>query len=206
MTLLNETEEQLAGFSPAKRLLVTLFAVSMIVLGGWYGWIEDTEREIEETSARNAELQRQIGRTDLRILSKKIEQVRHKRLALLEKIQSNSAAEKYLRTQLEEIGKVRFDQKRTADLLDAVLKKSADFGLRVDKIESIDDIKEITPLLERKKILNIEGVGSFGKIVRLTHYIESLDMLAKIDMLDISLDEKGSTVFRIKVFAYGEKL
>lgn len=205
MRLLHETEAQLAGFSPAKRLLVTLFAVLMIAAGGWYGWIEDTQTQIEETSARNFQLEQQIRRTDLRRLSKKIEEVRRNRLALLEEIQKSTAAARYLRARMQRLAKMRFDQKRTADLLDAVLKKSADLGLRVDKIESTDDRKEITPLLERKKRFEIEGSGAFGRIVSLTHYIESLDMLAKIEQFGISLDPKGSTAFRIEIFAYGEK-
>ncbi len=205
MRILGETEEQLAGFSPAKRLIVTLLAAVMIVSGIWYGWIEETLVKIEETAARNAALQHQIARTDLRILSKKIERVRRERLSLLEKVQNDRMAVRYLRARLEDILKMRFDQERTADLLEAVLKRSTELGLRLDKIESIDDIKELTPLLERKRVFEIEGIGAFDRIVRLTHYIESLDMLAKIENLKIFLDESGSTAFSMKIFAYGEK-
>ncbi|WP_456403078.1 hypothetical protein [Hydrogenimonas sp.] len=205
MSLLRETEEQLASFGPLKRGVVTAAALSMIVAGGWYGWIEETQMQIEQVAARTAQLERQIGQADLRKLTKRIENIRRKRLEATEKLHENERAVRYLRTKMERIEKIGFDQEREAELLDAILKRSVDLGLRIDRVESVNDPADVTPLLERRKRLRIEGEGSFARIVKLTHYIESLNMLAKIGSLGLSLDKNGATLFTIDLLAYGVK-
>ncbi len=205
MSFLEDTERQLADMGGAKRLALTFAAAAMIGAGVWFGWIEDLEADIEHATAKNAQIIKQIGLIDLKRLSKRIEEVRRKRMEAAETLQRSRAQVLYLRTEMDRVGKLKFDQGVMADLLDDILKRSVRLGLRIDSIESVDDSLDLTPLLQRKKRISVEGAGAFAKIVSLSHYIESRPMLAKIDSLDISLDKKGSTAFRIDISTYGVK-
>ena len=205
MRFLEDTEQQLAAMGRAKRLALTFAAAAMIAAGVWFGWIEDLEADIEHATAKNAQILKQTELIDLKRLSKKIEEVRRKRMEAAETLQRSRAEVRYLRTKMDRLQKLKFDQSVMADLLDGMLKRSVQLGLRIDSIESVDDPLDLTPLLQRKKRIAVEGAGAFAKIVSLTHYIESRPMLAKIDSLDISLDKKGSTAFRIDISTYGAK-
>ncbi len=205
MRFLEDTEQQLAAMGRTKRLALTFAAAAMIAAGVWFGWIEDLEADIENATAKNAQILKQTGLIDLKRLSKKIEEVRRKRMEAAETLQRSRAEVRYLRTKMDRLQKLKFDQSVMADLLDGMLKRSVQLGLRIDSIESVDDPLDLTPLLQRKKRIAVEGAGAFAKIVSLTHYIESRPMLAKIDSLDISLDKKGSTAFRIDISTYGAK-
>jgi len=205
MSLLRETEEQLASFGPLKRGVVTLAALAMVVAGGWYGWIEETRTRIDEVSARTAGLERQIGQIDLRRLAQRVEHMRQKRLETVEELHESERAVGFLRTKMGGIRKFGFDQEMEAELLDAILKRSVELGLRIERIESVNDPADLTPLLERKKRLRIEGEGAFAPIVKLVYHIESLNMLAKIGSLGLRLDRNGATLFTIDLLAYGVK-
>ncbi len=205
MTLLEDTERQLADMGRAKRLALTFTAAAMAAAGVWFGWVEDLEAGIDSTRAKNGQIVKQIAMVDLKKLSNRIEELRRKRMEAAETLQRRRAQLLYLRTEMDRVEKLKFDQGVMADLLDAILKRSVRLGLRIDSIESVEDPLDLTPLLQRKRRVSVEGAGAFAKIVSLSHYIESRPMLAKIDSLDISLDKKGSTTFRIDISTYGVK-
>ena len=205
MSIWQQTEEQLASFSPLKRWGVTILAAVMTVAGVWFFWVEDVEAQIESAEARRTQLARQMRQVDIRRVSKKIERIKKERLASEEKLLKSRAAFGFLRTKLERVHKVRFDQKRLADLLDAILKRSVDLGIRVKSIQSAPKSGDLTPFLEAKREVRVEGGGDFADIVKLTYFIESLDMLAKLESVKISLDEDGRTVFDIYIETYGMK-
>ncbi len=205
MSLLEDTERQLADMGRVKRLALTFAAAAMIGAGVWLGWIEDLEADIEHATAKNAQIIKQIGLIDLKRLSERIEDVRRKRMEAAEALQLSRAQLLYLRAEMGRVERLKFNQSVMADLLDSLLKRSVRLGLRIDSIESRDDPLDLTPLLQRKKIVSVEGSGAFAKIVNLSHYIESRPMLAKIDSLYVSLDKKGATAFRIDISTYGVK-
>ncbi len=205
MSIWQQTEEQLASFSPLKRWGVTILAVLMTVAGVWFFWVEDVEVQIESAEARRVQLAQQMRHVDIRRVSKKIEQIKKERLVSEEKLLKSRAAFGFLRTKLERVHKVRFDQKRLADLLEAILKRSADLGLRIKSIKSVPKSGDLTPFLESKREIKVEGSGDFADIVKLTYFIESLDMLAKLESIKISLDEDGRTIFDIDIKSYGMK-
>ncbi|BBG64916.1 hypothetical protein NNO_0214 [Hydrogenimonas sp.] len=205
MRLLEDTQQQLDAMGPLKRALLTISASGMIAAGVWFGFIEDLEADIERRASQNIQLQRQIEISDPARVSVKIAKLRRERLAAAEELEKSLAARRYLKTRMERLQKLKFDHERMADLLDGVLKRSVELGLRLDMIESVDSRMDVTPLLERKKRIEVEGAGAFGNIVKLTHYIESLPILARIDSLAVFLDDRGKTAFKIAISTYGVK-
>lgn len=206
MNLLHDTEKQLESFSAAKRLVVVMGAAIMIVAIGWYMWIAPLNEEIEISSIRCDQLQQQIARVDLRRISSKLEQVKRERLKLQEELIDADAAKRYLQSRAKSLHFIWFEQKSFLEMLDRVLKRSVDLGLRIDLIESVDDNEEVSPLIEKKKSVHIEGEGQFPDIVKLVQYIESFNALLKVENIKVWLNEKGETLFSIELFSYGAKI
>ncbi|MCF6201675.1 MAG: hypothetical protein L3J42_06095 [Hydrogenimonas sp.] len=205
MSILRDTEEQFASFSPLKRFAVTASAALMIIAGVWFFWTEDTQERIELAEARKIQLSQQIRQVNTRGLAKKIEELKLKRLESEERFQESEKIFRFLRTKIEGVRKIKFDQERLADLLDAILKRSVELGLRIEKIESRPSKDSVTPFLEKKRRVSVEGSGKFADIVKLTYFLESLDMLVKLKSVAISLDKEGRTIFAIDIDAYGIK-
>ncbi|WP_300364882.1 hypothetical protein [Hydrogenimonas sp.] len=206
MSLLRDTENQFESFSPIKRLAVTVGAAVMIVAMGWYLWIDPLNEEIEASSIRCDQIQQQIARVNLRRISTKLEQVKRERLKLQEDLREAEAAKRYLQSRARQLDFIWFEQKSFLDMLDRVLKRSVDLGLRIDLIESVEINGEVMPLIEKKKAVHIEGEGRFADIVKLIQFIESFNALLKVEHMKIWLAETGETLFRIDLLSYGAKL
>ncbi|WP_456452895.1 type II secretion system protein GspM [Hydrogenimonas sp.] len=206
MSLLRDTEAQFENFSPAKRWLVTLGAAAMIAALGYYLWIEPMEREIETQQGQIAQLQRQIAQVNLRRITDKLAQVKRQRLGLQEELERADAARRYLQSRARALDFIWFEQKSFLEMLDRVLRRSVELGIRLDLLETFDIEGEVTPLIEKKRRVLLEGAGRFADIVRLVHYIESFNALLKVVRFEVFLDDEGQTRFRTEMISYGAKL
>jgi Tfp pilus assembly protein PilO len=205
VSLLSDTEAQLEALSAPKRWAVIAGTAMMILALGWYGWIEDLQMQADGMETKAEQLQQKVLRNDLRLYAAKIKKVQRTRLALAEKLQRKEAAKRYLQSRFESIGFIWFNQRGFAQLLDRILKKSVELGVRIDLVEVKDAGRPLTPLIETKKRLDIEGGGRFADIVKLATYIESLEAMLKIDDLGFELDKGGKSLFHMTVLTYGGK-
>jgi len=206
MKLLHDTEAQFESFSPAKRMVITAGTALMVVALGWYGWIEPMQQQIEAEKTECEQLEQKIASVDLRRVSRKLEQVKRERLKLQESLQEMEAAKRYLQSRAKRLDFIWFEQKSFLEMLDRVLKRSVELGLRIDLIESQDESGEVSPMIEKRKAVRVEGAGRFADIVKLIHYIESFNALLKVERVKISLSEEGETVFHLDLLSYGAKL
>lgn len=206
MSLLQETENQFESFSPAKRLIVTAGTALMILALGWYGWIDPLTQQVEAEKTECEQLEQKIASVDLRRVGLMLEKVKGKRLRLQEELEKTEAAKRYLQSRAKRLDFLWFEQKSFLEMLDRVLKRSVELGLRIDLIESSDESGEISPMIEKKKAVRIDGAGRFADIVKLIHYIESFNALLKVDGVKISLGEEGETLFHLDLLSYGAKL
>jgi Tfp pilus assembly protein PilO len=206
MSLLQDTENQFAAFSPARRLIVTAGTALMILALGWYGWIDPLRQQIEAEKMECERLEQKIASVDLRRIGLMLEKVKRRRLQLQEELEKMEAAKRYLQSRAKQLDFIWFEQKSFLEMLDRVLKRSVELGLRIDLIESSDEKGEISPMIVKRKAVRIEGAGRFADIVKLIHYIESFNALLKVEGLKISLSEEGETLFHLDLLSYGAKL
>ena len=206
MSLLRDTETRFESYGPARRWGLTLGAAAMIVLLGYYLWIEPMEREIETEQGQIARLQRQIAQVRLRQINAMLAKTKKERMVLQERLDRADAAKRYLQSVAHRYDFIWFDQKSFLEMLDRVLKRSVDLGVRLDVVETFDENGSVSPLIEKKKRVVMEGGGAFGDIVRLVHYIESFNALLKVTLLRVEADEKGGTLFHLELLSYGAKL
>ncbi|WP_201352409.1 type II secretion system protein GspM [Hydrogenimonas urashimensis] len=204
--MLRETESQLEAFPPAKRMALTAGTALMIVALGWYGWIEPLGEQIDAARMECRQLEQKIAAVDLRRIERKLEEVKKRRMELEEKVQETAAAKRYLQSRAKRLDFIWFEQKSFLEMLDRVLKRSVELGLRIDLIESSDDKGGVSPMIERRKRVRIDGAGDFPDIVRLIHYIESFNALLKVEGVKIGLDKKNETLFHLDLVSYGAKL
>ena len=206
MKLLEDTEAQFEAFSPAKRIIITVGTALMVVMLGWYVWIEPLQQQVDAERMECQQLAQKIASIDLHRIAQKLQEVKNERLKLLESIEEMRAAKRYLQSRAKALDFIWFEQKSFLEMLDRVLKRSVELGLRIDLIESWDESGEVSPMIERKKTVHVEGAGEFAQIVKLVHYIESFNALLKVEHLEIGLDEKGETLFHLDLLNYGGKL
>ncbi len=206
MRLLRETETQFEAFSPAKRLIITVGTALMILLLGWFGWIEPMEQEIDAKRMECEQLEQKIDAVDLRRVNVKLQQVKRERLALEESLREMEAAKRYLQSRAKKLDFIWFEQKSFLEMLDRVLKKSVDLGIRIDLIESRDEEGDVSPMIRKEKSVHIDGAGRFADIAKLIHYIESFHALLKVESLKIALNDEGETLFHLDMVSYGAKL
>ncbi|WP_353661786.1 hypothetical protein [Hydrogenimonas sp. SS33] len=205
MSLLSETERQFESYGAKTRSALIGGAALAVLAAGWLFWLEPLTEEIEAAQSRAARLQSRIAAVNLRALNRELARVKKQNLELRETLQKADAARRFLQSRASRLDFIWFDQKRFLDMLDKVLRRSVTLGLRIDLFESRPAAEAISPLIEKRAHVHIEGAGDYGQILRLLRYIESFRALLKTDSVRIGLDEQGETHFRIDFDSYGAK-
>ena len=206
MSWIEETERQLASFGPVKRLLVTAGTALAILAMGWFFWLEPVKEETESLRMQAERLRQRIARIDLRRAATRVERTRRERLALEEELMRADAAKRFLQSRIRALEFVWFDPESSLRMLDRMLKRSVELGVRIDSVESLETHEEVTPLIEKSEEIRVEGAGRFADILRLVQYIESFQALLKTRSLKIWLDEEtGDLRFALLFDGYGEK-
>ncbi|WP_457595933.1 type II secretion system protein GspM [Hydrogenimonas sp.] len=205
MNLWEETEARFGEYSPAARWGIVVGAFLLIVGIGYFFWVEPMERELEARQATVSRLKSQVARTDPRRYAARIRKAERERLAIEEALERVEAAHRYLQSRMRALGFAWFDQKSFLVMLERFLKRSVELGVRIDRIETEATEGSVTPLIEKKCRVAIEGAGRFPDIVRLVDYLESFEALQKVTAFRVWLDEEGHTRFAATLLVYGAK-
>jgi len=204
MSVLMETEAQLSAMPPAQKWGVIFLIVLLIAGGGWYFWVADLYDEIEQADSAITSLQSKIRRNNVRLYNHKIAAMKKKNLLLKSDIEAYRSARRFLQSRAERYDFLWFKEKNFVRMLERTLARSTALGLRIDRVESIEESGKLTPLIARRDRLRIEGAGRFKEIERLARYIESFEALLKIDHLHVWYDEeKQETRFSLELQTYG---
>ncbi len=206
MSWIEETERQLEAFGPLKRTLVTAGTALAVLATGWFLWLEPLDEETQSLQMQAEQLAQRIARIDLRGITARLDRTRHERLLLEEDLAKADAAKRYLQSRIHALEFVWFDPESSLRMLNRILKRSVELGVRIDSIENVENHKEVTPLIEKNEEIRVEGAGRFADILRLVQYIESFQALLKTRNLHIWLDEEeGEVRFAVLFDGYGEK-
>ncbi|GEM_PF-1678405 len=201
---IRESEEKFSSMPMAMRWTLILGAAVVMAMLIWMVWVDPVLKEKEETEQSIQSVYSKIKRLRPSLLTDKILQTRQKKLEMKERIDLIRAQTLYLKSRLSAIDDVRFTQRKFADMLEKILKKSVALGIRIDKIEvESDEPFSVAPLLARIKVLHAEGAGTFASIVTLSWFIESLNPLYAVKNLKIWFDPKKKTLFSMDINIYG---
>ena len=206
MNWIEETERQLEAFGPFKRTLVTAGTALAVLAAGWFLWLEPLNDETQVLRTQAERLAQRIARIDLRRVTARLDQTRRERLRLEEELARADAAKRYLQSRIHALEFVWFEPENSLWMLDRILKRSVELGVRIDSVENVETHEDVTPLIEKSREIRVEGAGRFADILRLVRYIESFRALVKTRSLRIWLDEEEKEVrFALLFDGYGAK-
>lgn len=194
-------EEQLESYVLLHKLL---FLAVILILIGYFSYIfifEPYMQELEEKKLQLQELNAKIKKSkklfylkqikkfknDILLLRTDIENLKKKKIAILEEMHKNNA--------------MYVTNENFAKLLDKILFESKKYNLALNQILIYD--KEVPYLgkIFEKKELNISGQGEFLEIVKFLRSIESSEILLKIDNLLIETNGSIPTFsFLLKLY------
>jgi hypothetical protein len=169
-------------------------------------WISPLSEKKKEKEREIERIDRELSKIDLTKLRKTIEKVRLERLSLVDRLEKEKALKRSLEARTRALSFIWFDQGRFLSMLDKILQRSVILGIRLDLIESVNAQGNVTPLIEKKKVVTLQGAGDFASIVKLVHYIESFEALIKVERFDVELNEEGALHFEASFIHYGVAL
>jgi Tfp pilus assembly protein PilO len=199
-------ESQLSEMPSFKRLGIYAVILIALVFMSWNIFGEEMYNEIESKHESIASLERKLQKNSTRSLQNAIKKARKESLALEDDLTNLHFKDQFLRTKLESVNFILYDQKGSAQILDDILKQSLTQGITIDLIESLLVNMPYHDHLIEKTQINVKGDGSFKSIMGLLQYIDSLNVLMRTKMLTITINENNDTYFDLNISHYGAEL
>ncbi len=198
-------EESFEAQKPLHKVMITLSIIFSIIGVGYYFLLEPLEQEIYERQMSLAALEDEIEQKSIKALEKKIKKLKRTILESQEEIERLKAQEMALLTKLKEQDYLFFNAWSFSKLLDDMLADSYSKGIELTLVTIEDRQKEFLGRLYERKLVHIEGMAPFLKIVPFVRGVEAHNMLLKVDNL---LIETNGTMprFTFEVKFYGAKL
>jgi len=189
-TQLDNLDEQLSAYGPKQRWLIYIGSALGILVMGWMFYLSDAIDELNALEEQNSALETQISenspetyRTKIAKSSKEIIQEESHTIALENEKQS-------LITQMSATQGLIFDNRHYAKMLDLLLTRSVQLGLKIELMESVDTDKTFFGKVKQFKKLTVTGTGSFLAIADFLAFIESQNTLVQIESVQIRSDEE----------------
>ena len=203
---LEELNIQLEEMGGSKRLMVYVVIFCAFVYMSWTMFGEDMSMEISAKEERIASLQAKLLKNSNRSLQSAIVRTKKKNLSLQDALNHLHFQKQFIQTKLQSIDFIFYSEEGSAQLLDKILKSSLKNAIDLQYIvkESLEAeaIKHIAP----KSRLLVNGIAPLGSVVRLQHYIESLNTLVDTKSLFVELDENNATHFELELIHYGAEI
>ncbi len=199
-------ESQLCEMSSSKRVGIYAVIVIALVFMSWNIFGEEMYNEIQSEHESITSLTHKLQKNSTRSLKSAIKKAQKESLSLEDDLTNLHFKDQFLRTKLDSVNFILYDQKGSAQILDDILKQSLNQGITIDLIESrLVDTPYHDHLVEKTQI-NVKGDGSFKSIMGLLQYIDSLNVLMRTKMLTISINENNDTYFDLNISHYGAEL
>jgi hypothetical protein len=199
-------ESQLAEMSSLKRIGIYGVIIVALVFMSWNIFGEELYNEIQSREESIASLQGKLQRNSTRTIQGAIKRARKESLGLEDDLTNLHFKNQFLRTKLESVNFILYDQKGSAQILDDLLEQSLKQGITIDMIESLLVDAPYHDHLTEKAQINVKGDGSFKSIMGLLQYIDSLNTLMRTKMLTITINENNDTYFDLNISHYGAEL
>lgn len=187
---LDNLDEQLAAYTPQQRLLISIGSALAILVLGWMLYLTDAIDELNVLEEQNNVLVQQISEnspdayhTKIKIAIKSLDK---------EKIHTAEldADKQAIIDQMSASKGLIFDNKHYARMLDLLLEKSVNLGLKIELMESVDTDEPYFGKVNKYKKLTIKGIGNFPAIAEFVTFIESQNALVQMDTLHVETDEE----------------
>ncbi|MFA6144131.1 MAG: hypothetical protein WCW84_02870 [Sulfurimonas sp.] len=187
---LDNLDEQLAAYTPQQRLLISIGSALAILILGWMLYLTDAIDELNVLEEQNNVLMQQISEnspdayhTKIKIAIKSLDK---------EKIHTAEldADKQAIIDQMSASKGLIFDNKHYARMLDLLLEKSVNLGLKIELMESVDTDEPYFGKVNKYKKLTIKGIGKFPAIAEFVTFIESQNALVQMDTLRVETDEE----------------
>ena len=203
---LEEFEAQLNNLTLAKRAGLYVVVFLLIVYGSWNFFGEDMSNRIVSKKEAIVSLEQQNKKNNIRSLQRVLEKTKRETLALEDDIVNLHFKEQFVRTRLESLDFIYFNDMGIAIILDGILKNSLKYNIDIKTIQYKKENKSYVPHIEEREEIDIFGDGSFKNIMQLFQYIDSINALLQIKLIHIDISDEEITNFELKISHYGVEL
>ncbi len=175
--------------------------VFVLIVGGYFGFLEKKLQQLQSKKERLALLERSIYKQSPRYLEAKIAQLRRQLIKLRTRIEALRFKRSSLLDQLQKRRVLFLSPKSFSKLLEKILAASYRYGLELEEI-AIDEVqKPFLGNLFEKKAVDVNGTGDFLALVRFLRGIEASKLLLKIERLHVETNGTiPSFFFRLKLY------
>jgi Tfp pilus assembly protein PilO len=186
---LENLDERLLEYTSKQRLTLYIGSTLSILLMGWMFYVSDSIDGLTAIQDQNSELEKQISENSPESYQIKIATS----LKMLE-MQKNQTAmleneKQILMSQMQASQGLLFDNRHYAKILDLLLERSVQSGLKIEFMESEDSNKTFFGKIKQFKKLSISGSGNFNAIADFFSFIEAQNTLVQIESIQIHSDE-----------------
>ncbi|MDO9209020.1 MAG: hypothetical protein Q7T91_12295 [Sulfuricurvum sp.] len=186
---LDNLDEQLLGYEPKQRWLISIGSALGILVMGWMFYLSDAVDELKVLEEQNSALVQQISENSPDAYHVKITAS----VQSLDKEKMRTAEldseKKALIEQITASKGLFFNNRHYAKMLDLLLERSVRSGLKIELMESVDTDKPFFGKVKQFKKLTISGIGNFPAVADFLTFIESQNALVQIESIRIESDE-----------------
>ncbi|MEA2111478.1 MAG: hypothetical protein U9P71_05465 [Campylobacterota bacterium] len=199
-------ESQLSEMPSSKRLGIYAVILISLVFMSWNFFGEEMYNDITSKEESLISLEQKLQKNSTRSIKTAIKKSQKESLTLQDDLTNIHFKDQFLRSKLESIGFILYDQKGATQILDDVLKQSVKKGITIDIIESERRNTPYISHIVEKSLINVKGDGPFKSILSLMQYIDNLNVLMRTQMLSITINENNATYFDLNLSHYGADL
>ncbi len=186
---LENLDEQLLAYTPKQRWVSYIGIALSVFIMGWMFYLSDSLDALTAIQDQNSELEKQIAENSP-------ESYRIKMATSLNTLntEKNKTAvleneKQILMTQMQASQGLLFDNRHYAKMLDLLLERSVQSGLKIELMESEDSNKTFFGKVKQFKKLSISGSGNFNAVADFLSFIEAQNTLVQIESIQIRSDE-----------------
>ncbi len=199
-------ESQLSEMSTRKRFGIYALIIIALIFMSWNLFGETYFHEIQMQEHAVISLEQKLQQRGVSSLKRAIKKSHNERLQLEDDLTNLHFKNQFLRTKLESVGFIMYDQKGAAQILEDILRQSLKHGIAIDVIESTKQERPYVSYIAQKAQIHVTGKGSFLGIVALMQYIDALNVLMRTTDVTIGIDENNATYCDINLSHYGVEL
>jgi hypothetical protein len=203
---LEELEKQLEEMPLPKRIALYFVVFVSIVYGSWYVFGEDLSISLESKEEATRALETKLKQNSLKSLTNAIEKMNKKILTIEDSLVTLHFQEQFVKTQLESLNFIYYNDLGIATLLDKILKNSIRESIDIDFLKTTKNVLDYAPHIVNQEQIVIEGSGSFRSILSLIQHIDYYNALLQVKEIKIYIDEEGATSFDLNISHYGVKI
>jgi hypothetical protein len=203
---LEQLENQLAEMSFSKRVAVYFVVFVSIVYASWYVFGEDLSLELESKEEAILKLEKKIHKNSLKSLTTAIAKVKRQILSKEDTLVTLHFKKQFVKTQLDTLDFVYYNDLGIATVLDKILKNSLSEQVDIDYVKTTRNTIDYAPHIVNQEQITIQGNGTFRSILSLIQHIDYYNALLQIREIKVFIDEEGVTNFDLNISHFGVKI